>query len=100
MAKGVEQGIQQGIRQGIEQGIERGIEQGIQQGIERVRAEERTLLCRLAARKFDAGTAERLSGLLDGLTGADRLAEIGECIIDCDTGTDLLARAHRMTRRN
>ena len=62
MAKGVEQGIQQGIRQGIEQGIERGIEQGIQQGIERVRAEERTLLCRLAARKFDAGTAERLRG--------------------------------------
>ena len=43
-------------------------EEALERGIERGRAEERALLCRQAARKFDAGTAERLSGLLDRFT--------------------------------
>ena len=95
-----EKGLKAGMAKGVEQGIQQGIARGIAQGIERVRGEERALLCRLAARKFDAETAERLSELLDGLTATDRLAEIGECIIDCNTGADLLERTHRMTRRN
>ena len=74
-------------------------EKGVREGIKQARAEERALLCRLAARKFDADTAGRLSHLLDGLTAADRLAEIGECIIDCASGPDLLQRTERMLRR-
>ena len=70
-------------------------EEGREQGM----AEERRLLCRLAARKFDGETAERLSGLLDGLTAPKPLAEIGEWIIDCDTGEDLLDRTARMLPR-
>ena len=92
--------VQEWYDEAHEKGLEAGMAKGVEQGIERVRGEERVLLCRLAARKFDAETAERLSGLLDGLTADDRLIEIGECIIDCDTSTDLLARTHRMTRRN
>ena len=92
--------VQEWYDEAHDKGLKAGIEQGIEQGIERSRAQARALLCRLAARKFDAGTAERLSGLLDGLVAADRLAEIGECIIDCYTGADLLERTHRMTRRN
>ena len=41
------------VAEGREQGLEQR-EQGLEQGLEQGRAEERALLCRLAARKFDA----------------------------------------------
>ena len=75
---------QEWFRQGREAGVRRGREEG--------RAEERALLLRLAARRFGAGTAEALTGLLEGVDDADRLAEIGEMIVDCGTGDELLAR--------
>ena len=78
------EGRAEGIEQGIEQGIERGIEQGI--------AAERDLLRRLAARKFDAGTAERLAGLLSRIDDPERLAETGDWIIECASGDELIAR--------
>ena len=72
------------IAQGVEQGQARGLEQG--------RADERALLCRQAARRFGGETAQRLSGLLEGLKAADELAVVGDWIVDCETGADLLAR--------
>ena len=72
----------------VEQGIERGQARGIEQG----RADERALLCRQAARRFGAETAQRLSGLLESLKAADELAVVGDWIVDCETGADLLAR--------
>ena len=68
------------------------LEQGIAQGIEQGRNEERALLCRLAARKFDAGAAEGLAAALAGVTDPDRLARAGDWIIECATAADLLAR--------
>ena len=59
----------------------------------------RVLICRQAARKFDAETADRLSGVLDGLADVERLAEVGEWIIECETGDELLDRAERTRRR-
>ena len=104
LREGREQGLEQGLERGREQGLERGREQGreqglalgLERGIERGRAEERALLCRQAERKFDAETAERLSGLLDRLTDPERLAEVGDGIIECGTGADLLDRAGRL----
>ena len=84
--------IQQGVEQGIKQGVERGIERGIEQGIARGLADERALLRRQAARKFDAATAAVLARRLEAVTDAHRLAEVGDWIIDCDTGADLLER--------
>ena len=75
---------QEWFRQGREAGVRRGREEG--------RAEERALLLRQAARRFGADTAEALAGLLEGVDDADRLAEIGEMIVDCRTGDELLAR--------
>ena len=77
---------------GRAEGIERGIEQGIEQGLERGLAAERALLCRLAARKFGAGAAERLAGVLAPIDDTGRLAQVGEWIIDCETGESLIAR--------
>ena len=78
---------QEWFRQGREEGIRRGREEG--------RAEERALLLRQAARRFGADTAEALGRLLEGVDDADRLAEVGEMVVDCRTGGDLLDRAGR-----
>ena len=77
------------------QGREEGIRQGVRRGREEGRAEERALLLRQAARRFGADTAEALAGLLEGMDDADRIAEVGEMIVDCRTGGELLDRAGR-----
>ena len=86
----LEEQVQEWTRQWFEEGRVEGREQG--------RAEERALLCRLAARKFDADTAGRLSGVLNGLADPERLAEVGEWIIECETSAELLGRAGNMGR--
>ena len=69
------------------------------EGIERGLAAERDLLRRQAARKFDRRTAERLAGLLAGIAGSDGLAPVGDLIIDCATGEELIARVRDGSRR-
>ena len=81
----LEEQVEEWTRQWFEEGREEGRKQG--------RAEERALLRRLTARKFGAGTAERLSGVLNGLADPERLAEVGEWIIECETSAELLGRA-------
>ena len=83
----------QWVREGREQGMREGLEQGLEQGIERGRAEERALLCRQAAVRFGTDTAERLSGVLAGIADPERLAEVGEWLVRCETGEALFARA-------
>ncbi|MDE2984922.1 MAG: Rpn family recombination-promoting nuclease/putative transposase [Gemmatimonadota bacterium] len=66
---------------------------GVQQGLERGRAEERrSLVGRLATRKFGAETAEQLSRVLEDIADPERLAEVADAIIDCDTNAELFAR--------
>ena len=72
-----------------------GLAQGKAEGLD----QERALLSRLTARKFDAGTAARLAALLEGVDDPERLAEVGEQVIDCVTGAELLARAERAAGR-
>ena len=67
------------------------LEQGRAEGIEQVRHEVRALLCRQAGRKFDAA-AEELAAALGGVTDPDRLARVGDWIIECATASELLAR--------
>ena len=79
----------------------RWFERGRAQGIEQGQAEgRRALMRRQAARKFDAETTERLSEVLDGLANAERLAEVGEWIIECETGDELLDRVERARRQD
>ena len=53
---------------------------------------ERALLCRQAARKFADDTSERLAAALAGVTDPDRLALVGDWIIECATAAELVAR--------
>ena len=75
------------LGKGIEQGRAQGIEQGRVQGIEQGRA----LLCRQAARKFDAAAGEMLAAALAGVTDPERLGRVGDWIIECATASELLA---------
>ena len=82
----------QWAREGREQGMREGLEQGIEQGFERGLAHERALLRRMAASRFGADTAERLSEVLADIADPERLAEVGEWLVRCDTGGEFLAR--------
>ena len=84
----VSEGREQGVAEGREQGVAEGREQGVAEG----RAEERALLCRQAARKFDDATARRLAAALAEVADPDRLAQVGDWIIECGTAADFLAR--------
>ena len=88
----LEENVREWTAEWVAEGREQGLEQGREEGREQGREEERTLLCRMAARKFDAATAQRLGAALAEVTDADRLAEVGDWIIECGTAADLLAR--------
>ena len=56
------------------------------------RADERVRLRRQAALKFGPGTADRLAGHLAGLTTREDLDRVGDWIIECESGDELLSR--------
>ena len=53
----------------------------------------RRTLASQAARRFGADTGERLSALLARVSEPERLAAVGDAIIDCATGAELLTAA-------
>ena len=88
--QGVEQGIQQGMEQGIQQGVEQGIQQGVEQGLRQGLDRQRALLRRLVEARFGARTAERVFASLRQEEDDDRLAQLGEAIVRCETAEELL----------
>ena len=56
-------------------------------------ARERSLLQRQATLRFGRGTGDRLKSLLAEVSDHDRLADVGEWIVQCEDGAALLARA-------
>ena len=53
---------------------------------------------RQAARKFGAVTADRLAEELERVNDPERTVEIGEWLIECESGEELLDRVRRMCR--
>ena len=74
----------QWLREGREQGLAEGREQGVDQ--------QRALLCRQASARFGDDAAARLTDVLAPISDQDRLAEIGDWLVRCDTGAEFLAR--------
>ena len=64
-----------------------GFREGRAEGL----ARQRALLGRLASRKFDATTAERIVEALAGIEDPDRLTVAGDRIIDSPEGRDLFS---------
>ena len=84
--------VEKGREEGLEQGLEKGREEGLEQG--------RALLCRQAALKFDAVAGRRLAEALADVGDADRLADVGDWIIECPTLAELFARLAGGEARN
>ena len=77
-----------------------GRTEGLVEGRAEGRAEgERALLVRQAARRFGAGTAERLATLLQRVEDPDLLAEVSDWIVDCATGAELAGRLEGLDSR-
>lgn len=62
---------------------------GTAEGIE----QQRALLRRLAATRFDDHAAERLAPILARIADPNAIAEIGDRLVRCDTATEFLASA-------
>ena len=72
------------------EGLQEGLEQGRVQGLERGR---RDMAVRQARLRFGDAVAERLSPVLERIADPSALAEVGDWVIQCRNGTELLARA-------
>ena len=70
---------------------------GIEKGLDRGLMAERALLLRQTSRRFGEACARRLDLLLAAADAPEQLVEVGEWIIDCDTGEALLARVREWT---
>ena len=91
LAETLDEWAEEKYQRGRAEGLQRGRFEGRAEGMER----ERALLLRLAERRFGADVAEALSKLIEGVEDPDRLAEVGDLVVDCATGSELLARADR-----
>ena len=70
--------------------IEQGRAEGISLGREQVMEHERQLLRRQAAARFGSATADRLAAAVAAEADPQRLMEVGEAIVRCATGGELL----------
>ena len=85
LAETLDEWAEENFRQGRMEGMAYGRAEGMER--------ERALLLRLTRRRFGADVSEALSGLIKGVEDPDRLTEVGDWIMDCATGRELLNRA-------
>ena len=82
----------EGVRMTLEERLAEWPKQWLREGIEQGLEHERALLRRQVAARFGAQTAERLSGVLARIADPEALAEVGEWLVRCETGSEFLAR--------
>ena len=92
-AEGRETGLQEGLEQGLERGLEQGLEQGRVQGLERGLEHQRDMAVRQARLRFGDAISKRLSPILGHITDPTTLTKVGDWVIQCRDGAQLLARA-------
>ena len=95
----VEEKIRQGISQRVAQDVAQGRADEREEALGRELRHERAMLSRQAARKFGGETATRLEALLERIDDPERFVRIGEDVIDCATGAELLARVEGVAGR-
>ena len=91
-----QEALDEGRRQGIAEGMSEGMSEGRRQGVSEGISQERALLRRLAARRFGVATGDALAALLANEEEAERLAEVGDLVVDCTSAEELLRRGGRL----
>ena len=85
------------LRESVNEWTARWREEGRMVGRVEGRTEgQAAVICRQAARKFDPETADRLAERLADIPDQERLGEIGEWLLDCASGEELLDRVARL----
>ena len=79
----LEEAITEWRQAALAEGRSEGLAEGRREG-------ERALLRRMAARRFGASAGDALAALLAGEQDAERLAELGGLVLDCESGEELL----------
>ena len=74
------------------QWLEEGRAEGLIEGRARDRQRQIDVMCRIAARKFDAATAKQLNERLEWIVDPEEMGEIGEWLIECEHADELLDR--------
>ena len=80
-AEGVAEGVAQGRAEGVAQGRAEGVAQGRAEGV----SHERTILSRLAARRFGVVAGRAVAEAVAEVDDAANLERIGDLIVDCPT---------------
>jgi flagellar biosynthesis/type III secretory pathway protein FliH len=83
-----------------ERGYAAGRESGLQEGMEKGLNAERALLHRLTHRRFGENVAGQIVTLLNQINDPEQLADVGEWILDCQTGAELLTRVQQLPEKN
>ena len=100
LAQRVQQWKQEWRAEGLAEGRAEGLEKGLAEGRTEGRAEglqnERSTFLRQAQLRFGAETATTLAPLLERVADPEQLTQIGEWIILCTTGEDLLDRVRTL----
>ena len=82
------QRVQQWKQEWRAEGLAEGLEKGLQN--------ERSTFLRMVRLRFDVETATALAPLLECVTDPEQFTQIGEWIILCATGEDLLDRVRTL----
>ena len=85
-----EQHLAEGVLRGRVEGRTEGRAEGRTEGRAEGTAHERAMLARQAARRFGAGFGRRLGAALREVSDPVELDRIGDLIVDCATGEELL----------
>ena len=83
-ARGFEQGYREGFRRGLEEVRQERLEKGLKGVREQLQSQ--------AEQRFGAATANRLAACLAEVGEYDRLLAIGDWLVDCASGSELLDR--------
>ena len=93
LAEAITEWRQNAIAQGRTEGVRQGRSEGMREGTSEGR---RTLLRRLATRRYGVEAGDEFGRLLAGEEDADRLALAGDLVIDCSSADELLRRGRRL----
>ncbi len=85
----LEEAITEWRQAALAEGHAAGRSEGLHEG-------ERALLRRQAARRFGAQAGDALAKLMAGEQDAERLAELGDLVLDCESGEELLRQGRSM----
>ena len=79
-----------GLAETVTQWRREALDEGRQQGMSEALSHERALLRRQAARRFGVRVGDELAALLANEEDVERLAAVGDLVIDCTSPEDLL----------